>query len=158
LRAMEQLQARRAAPVLLLGESLGSGVAAHVAAALPEQVAGLLLVTPFQSLLAVARHHLPWLPVSLLLRDRFESGQLLADYVGPLVIVTASDDNIVPARLALPLKEAHRGPLPHWQQEGAGHNTLDLNPRASGWRDIDTFLARYLGPTDALPPRESTVR
>ncbi|MFO7550870.1 MAG: alpha/beta fold hydrolase, partial [Haliea sp.] len=71
LQAMDQLQAQRREPVLLLGESLGSGVTAHVVAARPKTVAGLILVTPFSSLVAAARHHLPFLPVSLLMRDRF---------------------------------------------------------------------------------------
>ncbi len=144
LQAMDLLQTERPGPVLLLGESLGSGVAAHVTAARPDAIAGILLVTPFASLGAVAQHHLPFLPVSLLLRDRFETLELLRDFVGPMVIVTGTDDTIVPERLALPLKEAHRGPLLHWSQPGAGHNTIDVNPRAAGWREIDAFLAAQL--------------
>jgi len=150
LQAMDVLQAERAEPVLLLGESLGSGVAAHVAAARPAAVAGIVLVTPFYSLGAVAQHHMPFLPVSLLLRDRFESLKLLADFAGPMVIVTGTADTIVPEPLALPLKAAHRGPLLHWSQPGAGHNNMDVNPRAEGWRKIDAFLAEHL-PTPAGP-------
>ena len=141
---MDLLQAQRPGPVLLLGESLGSGVAAHVAAARPETVAGLLLVTPFASLGAVAQHHMPFLPVSLLLRDRFDTLALLTGFDGPMVIVTGSDDSIVPEHLALPLQAAHRGKLLHWSQPGAGHNTIDVDPRAAGWREIDAFLAAQL--------------
>ena len=144
LQAMDLLQAQRPGPVLLLGESLGSGVAAHVAAARPETVAGLLLVTPFASLGAVAQHHMPFLPVSLLLRDRFDSLALLTGFDGPMVIVTGSADSIVPEHLALPLQAAHRGKLLHWSQPGAGHNTIDVDPRAAGWREIDAFLAAHL--------------
>jgi len=145
VQAMDLLQAQRPGPVLLLGESLGSGVAAHVAAARPETVAGLLLVTPFASLGAVAHHHMPFLPVSLLLRDRFDTLALLADFDGPMVIVTGSDDSIVPEHLALPLQAAHRGKLLHWSQPGAGHNSIDIDPRAAGWREIDAFLAALPG-------------
>lgn len=150
LQAMDGLQAQRREPVLLLGESLGSGVAAHVVAARPEAVAGLILVTPFSSLLAVARHHLPLLPVSMLLRDRFDSQELLADFRGPMVIVTGSADRTVPERLALPLRDAHSGPLHHWSQPGAGHNTLDIDPRSAGWQETDAFLERYWGSGLAL--------
>lgn len=150
LQAMDLLQAQRPGPVLLLGESLGSGVAAHVAAARPETVAGLLLVTPFASLGAVAQHHMPFLPVSLLLRDRFDTLALLAGFDGPMVIVTGGDDSIVPEQLALPLQAAHRGKLLHWSQPGASHNTIDVDPRAAGWREIDAFLAAQLpGPGTA---------
>jgi len=144
LQAMDLLQTEQPGRVLLLGESLGSGVAAHVAAARPDALAGMLLVTPFASLGAVAQHHMPFLPVSLLLRDRFDTLDLLTNFEGPMVIVTGSDDTIVPEPLALPLKAAHRGKLLHWSQPGAGHNTIDVNPRAEGWREIDTFLAGQL--------------
>jgi pimeloyl-ACP methyl ester carboxylesterase len=144
LQAMDLLQTERPGPVLLLGESLGSGVAGHVAAARPGAVAGLLLVTPFASLGAVAQHHLPFLPVSLLLRDRFDTLELLRDFDGPMVIVTGTDDPIVPEQFALPLKAAHRGPLLHWRQPGAGHNNIDVDPDATGWREIDEFLAAKL--------------
>lgn len=150
VQALDLLQAERPGPVLLLGESLGSGVAAHVAAARPDNVAGIVLVTPFASLGAVAQHHLPFLPVALLLRDRFDTLELLAGFDGPLVIVTGSEDTIVPEQLALPLKAAHRGELLHWSQPGAGHNSIDVNPRAAGWREIDAFLAAQLPPQGVL--------
>jgi pimeloyl-ACP methyl ester carboxylesterase len=149
LQAMDLLQAERPGPVLLLGESLGSGVAAHLAAARPDTVAGIVLVTPFASLGDVAQHHMPFLPVSLLLRDRFDSLTLLAAFEGPMVIVTGTDDTIVPERFALPLKAAHRGPLLHWSQPGAGHNNIDVNPRAEGWREIDAFLAAHMPGPDS---------
>ncbi len=155
VQAMDLLQAQRPGPVLLLGESLGSGVAAHVAAARPDAVAGIILVTPFASLGAVARHHMPFLPVALLLRDRFDTLALLSDFDGPLVIVTGGADDVVPEQLALPLKTAHRGKLLHWSQPGAGHNTIDMNPRAQGWRDIDAFLAAQLPPQGESPQEPS---
>jgi uncharacterized protein len=78
------------------------------------------------------------------LRDRFDTLKLLTDFDGPMVLVTGSADTIVPEQLALPLKAAHRGKLLHWSQPGAGHNTIDVDPRAAGWREIDTFLAEQL--------------
>ena len=71
-----------------------------------------------------------------LLRDRFESLKLLADFAGPMVSVTGTADTSVPEALALPLKAAHRRPLLHWSQPGVGHNSIDVNPRAEGWRRI----------------------
>jgi len=59
--------------VWLLGESLGSGVASAAVAQRPDKIAGLLLVTPYNTLPAAASSHYPWLPVSLLLRTRFDS-------------------------------------------------------------------------------------
>jgi uncharacterized protein len=156
VQALDLLQAQRPGPVLLLGESLGSGVAAHVAAARPDAVAGIILVTPFASLGSVAQHHMPFLPVALLLRDRFKTLELLSDFDGPLVIVTGGADDVVPEQLALPLKTAHRGKLLHWHQPHAGHNTIDMNPRVHGWRDIDAFLTAQLPPQGVARKETST--
>ena len=64
-------------PVILVGESLGTGVACGAASQRPGSVRGLLLITPFDSLIAVAKKHYPWAPVSLILRDRYESSRAL---------------------------------------------------------------------------------
>ncbi len=83
----------------LLGESLGAGVAASAVgnARTAELVDGLLLITPWDSLAAVAKIHYWYLPVRWLLRDRYESVQHLAAYKGPKLVVVAEQDSIVPA-------------------------------------------------------------
>jgi pimeloyl-ACP methyl ester carboxylesterase len=63
-RAAVTLLARGGLPVVIVGESLGSAVAALGAAEQPDSVAGLVLVTtPLASVTAVARRHYPFLPV-----------------------------------------------------------------------------------------------
>jgi len=59
------------ARVALVGRSLGSGVATYVAANRP--VAGVALVSPYDSVTALARRQFPWLPIELLLRHPFDS-------------------------------------------------------------------------------------
>ena len=56
------------APLLVIGESLGAGVAAAAAPRQPAAVAGLLLITPWDRLVHVASHHYPWLPVRTIQR------------------------------------------------------------------------------------------
>src|SRR3954449_1680347 len=85
----------RPARVLLAGFSIGSGVAAALAARRP--AAGLLLVTPFDSIEAVARARYPWLPVGRLLRHPFRSDRHLADLDLPTAVIIASHDRMVPA-------------------------------------------------------------
>lgn len=86
-----------ASGVSVIGRSLGSGVATHLASV--REVRRLVLVTPFDSLVDVARQHFRWLPVGLLLRERFESivrvraGRVRA----PTLIVIATEDKVVPA-------------------------------------------------------------
>ena len=83
--------------VVLVGRSLGSGVAASVAA--QRAPSALVLITPFDNMLATVRDHYGWLPVGLLLRDRYPSDERLQHYGGPLLILRAGRDALVlPAR------------------------------------------------------------
>lgn len=96
-------------PVYLLGESLGCAVAAQVAKARMQQVGGLVLVTPFNRLADVAQHHYPWLPVRWLLRDEWHSEEALQNFPGPVAVLAAERDQVVPARFARRLYERHPG-------------------------------------------------
>jgi pimeloyl-ACP methyl ester carboxylesterase len=69
------------AHVVLMGRSLGSGVAVHVAA--KRKVGGVILVTPFDSLVNVARAHYPIFPVGLMLKHRFDSAALAPGITTP---------------------------------------------------------------------------
>ena len=83
--------------ITVVGRSLGTGVAAAVAA--QRQPARLVLITPFDSMTATVRDHYGWLPVGLLLRDRYPSDERLQHYGGPLLILRAGRDALVlPAR------------------------------------------------------------
>ncbi|MBI4625390.1 MAG: alpha/beta hydrolase [Verrucomicrobia bacterium] len=96
-------------PTHLLGESLGCAVAAQVARARPERVGGLVLVSPFNCLADVAAHHYPWLPVRGLLRDRWRSDEALRGFAGPVAILAAERDGVVPAKFAQRLHDGHPG-------------------------------------------------
>ncbi len=108
LAAMEAIP-REGGPVYLLGESLGCAVAAQVTRSLPERVGGLVLVTPFNRLADVAAHHYPWLPVRWLVRDQWRSDEALRAYPGPVAIIAAERDSVVPAKYAQRLHDRHPG-------------------------------------------------
>ena len=82
--------------IVLLGESLGGGVATHLAADLctaDEVPGGLVLRSTFNTLTSAASWHFPWLPVNWLLRDRFESQRCIDRVACPglaSLIVTGS--------------------------------------------------------------------
>jgi pimeloyl-ACP methyl ester carboxylesterase len=139
--AVDQLMEQDPEPLLVIGESLGGGVAAALVRQRPDAVAALLLITPFDSMVKLAGHHMPWLPSGLLLRDRFDNRAALSGFRKPLVVITAGNDEIVPAALAEPLLLQHTGPSFHGTQEGAGHNSLHFDPRRSPWPAVDRFLA-----------------
>jgi len=81
--------------VSVIGRSLGSGVASHVAAKRP--VMKLALITPFDSMAHTAQVHYPWMPVRWLTRDRYDSVQHLTGYARPVLVVRAGQDRVIPA-------------------------------------------------------------
>jgi hypothetical protein len=138
--ALKALLAADSRPVFITGESLGSGVASHLAATFPKQVAGLLLVTPFSSLMDVAAHHYPILPVRLLLSERYDSREALSHYAGPVAFLLAGRDEVVPIELGQQLYDSYAGPKWLRVEAHAGHNTLPYHPGAPWWQEASTFL------------------
>lgn len=139
-------------PVLLAGESLGAGVAAAAYARVPEFVAALWLITPWDSLVNVARHHYPWLPVDWMLRDRYDSLTHLADAQIPVAVTLADRDTIVPARFGRHLYEQLRTPKRLWQLSGAGHNDWLGHFDERGWAEVaDYLLQAHRARGDTVP-------
>jgi dipeptidyl aminopeptidase/acylaminoacyl peptidase len=80
--------------IAVVGRSLGSGVALQVAA--HRQVAALVLITPYDSILALAQRRFKSMPISLILRHRFESIKFAAKVTAPTLVLRAASDNVVP--------------------------------------------------------------
>jgi uncharacterized protein len=139
VEAVDALAAEGAEPVLLVGESLGSGVAARAARLRPAAVRGVLLVTPFARLAEVARLHYPFLP-AFLLRDRWAPRDDLERFPGPVAILVAGRDEVVSAEQGRALFAALRGTKRLWEQPEATHNGLDLRPGSALWDEVIAFL------------------
>jgi pimeloyl-ACP methyl ester carboxylesterase len=127
-------------PLLLIGESLGSGVAAAAAARHPDALAGLLLILPWARLADVATHHYPWLPAGWLLRDRYDSVDHLATFTGPVLVAVAGRDAVVPARFGVALHAALRGPKRLHESPAAQHHDWHARVDDRWWRDAVAFL------------------
>jgi pimeloyl-ACP methyl ester carboxylesterase len=128
----------RTTPIYLLGESLGTGVACHLAGAHSNEVAGLLLFAPYNSLVDVAQHHVMILPASLILRDRFESEKYLKNYHGPLAVLVGGNDRVIPEKFGRRLFEGYDGPKQLWKIPGADHNSIHDGLR-DDWGEIIAF-------------------
>ena len=122
--------------VILMGRSLGSGIAVQVAAR--HKAAGVILVTPFDSLVNVARAHYPIFPVGLLMRHRFESAARAPGIRVPALFLVADGDRVVPPRFAAALEKAWGGPRRCVTIPGTDHNSIESAPEY--WSAINTFL------------------
>jgi fermentation-respiration switch protein FrsA (DUF1100 family) len=129
--------------IVVLGRSLGTAVAVHLAAERP--IAGAVLASPFDSLTAIGRRHYPWLPVSLLLRHRFDAASTAIRNRMPLHVIVGDADTIIPPPHSRALFDAWAGPK-SWQViVGADHN--DLGTFDAFWDGIVGFLnARLRAP------------
>ena len=127
LMLFDQLSLRHP-DMVLVGRSLGSGVAIQVAAQRP--IKHLVLVTPFNSLVDVAAAHFPYFPVGLLLEDRFESQRYAPNLRVATTIIAASDDRIIPAWSTQKLADALGPAVSEFVLlEGFDHNDISASPR-----------------------------
>ncbi len=116
------------ANVTVIGRSLGSGVAVHLASVRP--AARLVLVTPYDSIAGIAASQFPYFPVRWLLRDRYESFRYAPQVTVPTTIITAERDEIIPrASTDLLLTRFAPGVARQVVIEARGHNTLQEDPR-----------------------------
>jgi hypothetical protein len=122
--------------IVAMGRSLGSGVAVHLAAEQP--LRGVILVSPYDSLVAVAKHHYPFLPISLMLRHRFDSVTRAPQIDTPLLCLVASEDRVIPASHSRTLFEAWRGPKTWHEIPRADHDGIASEP--GYWSAIADFL------------------
>ncbi len=127
--------------IILMGRSLGSAVAVHVAA--QRTVSALVLVTPFDSLAEVGAGHYPFLPVRWLLRHRFDAVSLAPSIKVPALVVAAAADRIVPPKHARRLFQALGGPRQWVAVPGADHNDIDAHE--AYWTVIGGFLEGVAG-------------
>ena len=130
----EDIDPRR---IVVFGRSLGTAIAVHLAA--ERSIAGAVLVSPYDSLTEIGKRHYPWLPVSLLLRHRFDA---LADATRnrtPLLAIVGGADSIIPPERSRALFDAWAGPKTWQVVPGADHN--DLGNDDVFWPSVAKFLA-----------------
>lgn len=110
------------ARTVVVGLSLGAGPAAHLASLRP--VAGAILVTPFDSIEALAGDLYPWLPVRLLLRHRMNVADAVDRASAKVAIIAAEQDDIVPPRRTDPLRRTSTDLVLDRVIPGVGHNDI----------------------------------
>ena len=109
-------------PTVAVGFSIGSGVAAHLAS--QRTLAGLILVSPFDSLEALAREHYPWAPVGWLLRHRMSTIDAVRGLAMPTAIIAAERDTVVPPARTEAVRKAVSWLVLDHTVPTADHNSL----------------------------------
>ena len=130
-----------AEPIFLLGESLGCGVVAAAARDTSLRIDALILITPWDSLLAVAKSLYPLMPVGLFLKDKYDSVDNLRSFRRKVAVIGAERDEILPIRHADALYKSLTGDKKMWVIQRAGHNDWPLYVDAKKWEEFMDFVS-----------------
>lgn len=122
--------------LVVMGRSLGGAVG--VAIAVKQGAQALVLVNAFSRMTDVAAHHYPWLPVRLMMKNRYDSVARIRNYPGPVFQCHGTADWIVPIQLGRELFDAAPTKNKRFLEfAGRGHN--DPEP-ATLYRELACFL------------------
>lgn len=120
--------------LVLIGQSLGSGVASHLAFALAKEgrpPRALVLLSPYTSIARVFDDNLPIIPIGWAVRDPWNTASIAASIPCPVVIVHGAEDTLIPIRHARRLVELFEGRAKLVELAGKGHNDMFSDPRAA---------------------------
>jgi uncharacterized protein len=113
--------------VVVIGRSLGSGIAVHLASM--RSVVRLILVTPYDSLVGLAAKQFPYFPIRWLMLDKFESWRYAEKITAPTLVIAAERDEVIPRSSTEALyARFHAGVATLRVVAGAGHNTISESP------------------------------
>jgi len=127
-------------PLYLFGESLGCGVAAAVAGSGQVPVAGVVLITPWDSLPRLAQTVYWYLPARWLTRDHYDNVRNLNRYPGPVAVAVAEQDEVIPPERGRRLFDLLSGRKKLWVMPGAGHNDWPGVVDPPWWDDVMRFV------------------
>ena len=105
--------------IILYGESLGTGVAIELGTR--NAFGGIILESPFTSIANAAKIYYPYLPVNILLKDRYDSIGKIKNITTPILIMHGKKDNIVPQKMGLELYEKANQPKFSYFPENDDH-------------------------------------
>jgi fermentation-respiration switch protein FrsA (DUF1100 family) len=147
--ALDWLEARGIGreSIALYGQSLGSGVATKMAA--ERDFGALILEAPYTSIVDVAAHRFPVIPVRWLVQDRFDSLARIAAVEEPLLVMHGDADVVVPQAQARRLYAAANEPKQAFWPSGVGHNDLFDN---GGFTTAQDFIEQQIATPTATGP------
>ena len=105
--------------IILYGESLGTGVATELGTS--NAFGGIILESPFTSIANAAKIYYPYLPVNIILKDRYNSIGKIKNITTPILIMHGKKDNIVPQKMGLELYEKANQPKFSYFPENDDH-------------------------------------
>ena len=128
-------------PIYLWGESLGSGVVAATVADTNLPVAGIVLITPWDTLSNLAQYIYWYFPVRWILLDKFNNLENLKSFKGKVAILVAEKDEVVPPQFGFNLYQSIENDKKLWTFKNAGHNNFPIDSDEAWWQEVLDFIA-----------------
>ena len=121
-------EAHPEADIVVIGESIGSGPACHLATT-DHPPSRIVLFTPFDTMINLASHHAGWFPAALIIKDDWDNIEALKGFEGKLELYGAQPDQTIPYAMAKRLAES-----------GNGAQLTDLDCDHNGWSKMELNL------------------
>ena len=122
--------------IILYGESLGTGVATELGQ--DNSFAGIVLESPFTSIADAAKIYYPYLPIDLLIKDRYDSLKKIKNINIPILIMHGKKDDVVPFKMGVELFEKANNPKFNYFSDNDDH-MMEFNDQ------LMNALRKFLG-------------
>ena len=122
--------------VAVIGRSLGTGIAAYVASQRP--AAAAVLITPYDSIVEIARRRFPYCAAQLLLKHRFDALRFASLAKAPALVLLAEHNSVIPKHHAMRLVDSWAGPKQVTTVAATDHCDVQAHP--GSWQAIAAFL------------------
>lgn len=121
--------------IIVIGRSIGTGVATYLSS--QRKTNATVLITPYENMIDVAFEKYPFVPISLLIKHRFESDKYAPSIASPMLALISSNDQVIPKHHAYKLKEAWKGKT-EALEVNEDHNSIMKNEEV--WKKIEEFV------------------
>tara|TARA_B110000037_G_scaffold157504_1_gene177701 strand:- start:200 stop:712 length:513 start_codon:yes stop_codon:yes gene_type:complete len=115
--------------IILYGESLGTGIATHIAQ--KHKFAGIILESPFTSMIDAAKNVYPYFPIRFLLKDKYESDKKIKNLKSPILVMHGKVDKVVPFWMGKKIYELANEPKYYYFPEKDNH-MMEYNKKMMG--------------------------
>ncbi|MBP8033665.1 MAG: hypothetical protein KAZ71_03645 [Bacteroidia bacterium] len=121
--------------IVVIGRSIGTGVATYVSS--QRKTSATILITPYENMIDVAFEKYPFVPISLLIKHRFESDTYAPSISSPMLELISKNDQVIPKHHAYKLIEAWKGKT-EALEVNEDHNSIMKNEEV--WKKIESFV------------------
>jgi len=129
-------------PLFVWGESLGSGVVSSAVNKTDIPIKGVVLLTPWDSLMNLAQTHYWYLPARWLVLDKYNNIDNLRGFEGNIALILAEYDEVVPVQHGKKLYDSITAEKKLWLFEGVWYIEMPVEAELPWWKEVTAFISQ----------------